>query len=390
MIKPEASAVQAVLRLVSGQQPDDHTFSSLEAFKVLKYHKLLPIASLFLKKIPRWENSFDQESLQKIHASTIPSKAKYTFVIESYRDAHKILNEFKPLLIKGIGVAQVYPEPWVRDPGDLDIIVQKKDHLQASTALLDSGWTEVPTVHWEKSQSIQDKYGFARVFKHPENNSTIDLHRDIVDRTEPFPMDSEFLFRSTRKISVADNLSIDTPSREVHFAVLALHSVRHGFFRIQWFLDLHFACQKWQKGFRFDRFYQFCRKYGILSAVQIACAITQRQFGTKWTPVPANHMVFPKEVAVRRRCAALGHGKLVKKGGIRRISAMADLFENPVEMFNYLRTISFPPRDLVLENSGLPLSWIRYFTRRNNVFLNIISQYSGIRRNQDSLLKILE
>lgn len=112
--------------------------------------------------------------------------------------------DVEPILIKGWAVARTYPQPALRPYGDIDLIVRPRDYQRAIDA----------------SQQLLD--------------CQLDFH------TLPFELADrpiEELFARSQLAPCADE-QIRIPCREDHFALLAIHLLKHGAWRPLWLCDL--------------------------------------------------------------------------------------------------------------------------------------------------------
>jgi Uncharacterised nucleotidyltransferase len=111
----------------------------------------------------------------------------------------------EPILIKGWAVARAYPQPALRPYGDIDLILRPRDHRTAIAAA---------------SKDLRD--------------CQLDFHAlplELADRS------IEELFSRSQLVMCADQ-QIRTLSPEDHFALLAIHLLKHGAWRPLWLCDL--------------------------------------------------------------------------------------------------------------------------------------------------------
>jgi hypothetical protein len=111
----------------------------------------------------------------------------------------------EPILIKGWAMARAYPQPALRPYGDIDLIVRPRDHQTA----LDAAKEEL-------------------------RDCQLDFHAlpvELADRS----IDDLF---SRSQLAVCADQQIRILSPEDHFALLAIHLLKHGAWRPLWLCDL--------------------------------------------------------------------------------------------------------------------------------------------------------
>ena len=110
----------------------------------------------------------------------------------------------EPILVKGWAVARIYPQPALRPYGDIDLIVRPRDYQRAIDAA-----AQLP-------------------------DCQLDFHGlpfELADRS------LEELFARSQ-LAPCDGEQVRILSREDHFALLAIHLLKHGAWRPLWLCDL--------------------------------------------------------------------------------------------------------------------------------------------------------
>lgn len=111
----------------------------------------------------------------------------------------------EPILIKGWSVARAYPQPALRPYGDIDLIMRRRDYRVAKAAA---------------EESLRD--------------CQLDYHLvpiELADRSM-----EELFFRSQLVPCAGEQIRI--LAQEDHFALLAIHLLKHGAWRPLWLCDL--------------------------------------------------------------------------------------------------------------------------------------------------------
>lgn len=138
-------------------------------------------------------------------------------------------------VVKGIGIAMTYPDPYVREMGDHDILVKPVDHERAITVLRELGYN-----------SLDGRKADVDTPFYRANSLKIELHYALFNKNEPYadaimdmvwekPIDLNF-----------DKGIIRIPDSELHFRYMVIHIIKH--FKYQGFgirhlLDLIYFSQ---------------------------------------------------------------------------------------------------------------------------------------------------
>ncbi len=112
----------------------------------------------------------------------------------------------EPILLKGWAIARLYPQPALRPYGDFDLFVRSRDS-RAATRVIES---EAARGSW------------------------VDLHSRIDELPET---SAEDLFARSHLVACGDE-QVRVPGAEDHFALLAIHLLKHGAWRPSWLCDL--------------------------------------------------------------------------------------------------------------------------------------------------------
>ncbi|PYS75455.1 MAG: hypothetical protein DMF73_00575 [Acidobacteria bacterium] len=128
-------------------------------------------------------------------------ETKIQKVFRSLRAAH-----IEPILIKGWSIARLYPQPGLRPYGDIDLLIRAEQHL--------------PAARIGASDELRD----CRIDFHPGAFELADRSiDDLVSRSQQVQCGDE-------QVCVLGN--------EDHFALVAIHLLKHGAWRPLWLCDL--------------------------------------------------------------------------------------------------------------------------------------------------------
>ena len=146
----------------------------------------------------------------------------------------------EPILIKGWAVSRLYPQPGLRPSGDIDLFVQPDDYSTVLKVM--------------KSEEVRDCW--------------IDLHARIFELADR--AGKELFARS--ELHKCGDESVRILCLEDHFALLAVHLLKHGAWRPLWLCDLGLLLESMPETFDWD----LClgknkrRRNWILVAVSLA------------------------------------------------------------------------------------------------------------------------
>ena len=112
----------------------------------------------------------------------------------------------EPILLKGWAVARLYPQPALRPYGDYDLFVRPHDYVVAHRVI--------------ESEAARGCW--------------VDLHSRIDELADT---SAEDLFARSRLVECG-NEQVRVPGAEDHFALLAIHLLKHGAWRPTWLCDL--------------------------------------------------------------------------------------------------------------------------------------------------------
>lgn len=157
------------------------------------------------------------------------------------RDIHQVIpllrsHAIEPVMVKGWAVARLYPDPWARPYGDMDLCVRP------------------------------DLYDLAsEILRQPENlEFAVDLHRGF-DNLDDRAFDE--LFARSQPVRIGE-VDVRVPAPEDHLRILCAHLMRHGAVRPLWLCDVAVVLDSLPDDFDWD----LCLGMGRASDI-VACAI---------------------------------------------------------------------------------------------------------------------
>ena len=169
----------------------------------------------------------------------------------------------EPLLIKGCGSARLYPEPGLRPPGDIDLLVRPEQGEQTSALL------KAPI------------------------DATVGYDLDIKTRLSPlYGLSVDGVMRGSRRLPLRQAW-VRIPGEEDELRLLCLHFLRHGAWRPLWLCDIAAALEARSPSFSWSR----CLGSEPVRADYVSCALglAHRLLGARvaGTPIEARARSLP-------------------------------------------------------------------------------------------------
>lgn len=141
------------------------------------------------------------------------------------------------LAYKGSTLAQIaYGDLSLRQFGDLDILIRKKDFPEVKRIILANGGNSL----WELSEKQENavlKYYYEFPFKIGKNPVLVEIHWAFVESFFAFDYNIEEVFRRRRAVSIRGR-KIPTISNEDLLLFLCVHGSKHFWKRLSWICDV--------------------------------------------------------------------------------------------------------------------------------------------------------
>ncbi|HYR76662.1 MAG TPA: nucleotidyltransferase family protein [Pyrinomonadaceae bacterium] len=153
----------------------------------------------------------------------------------------------EPILIKGWAIGRLYPQFGLRPSGDIDLFVGRDEYAAALEVI--------------RSEEARDCW--------------VDLHGRIFELAD---RDPEGLFRRSELLPCGDQ-EVRVLSAEDHFALLAVHLLKHGAWRPMWLCDLGLLLESMPESFDWKLCLGGNKRYSnwILSAIGLASKLVDAQ-----------------------------------------------------------------------------------------------------------------
>lgn len=260
--------------------------------------------------------------------------------------------EIPALFPKGLGIAaDVYPQPWLRDTGDVDVLVPPDRYAGALRTLLEMGAT--PLEPWPDlpSDELADYVQLYRQVRlRARDGIVIELHARLFNAG--LPDEEEILWSHPRRVPSSP---LALPPLEHHFVWLCQHFHVHLFEKLGWLLDVSRFLTRHGEEIGWSQVDRVARGRGASFAVsETLRKIRQIEPDHRRFAAPAR--AFPLEgwdrmkTEVVRWTLATGENPLCGPAHY--------LFFGPTlaKRGRFLRRILFPPRRWLGEGTSFPIA----------------------------------
>jgi hypothetical protein len=213
--------------------------------------------------------------------------------------------------------ATVYGDVALRQSGDLDLVMPKRDLLRAKALLMTHGYQ--PWVAMTEAQErlhLQTRYFYNMV--HLKTGVVIDVHWTFTSRHWSFPINLGRLWREREYVSLADT-QVPSFRPEDVLLLLCAHGAKHYWSRLGWLCDIAELLRVYP-GLDWDWLLVEARRLGALRMLLLGLCLPQILLGTT---LPAEVMHHLEANAVVRALAAQVRGWLFRAADEPR-STVAD------------------------------------------------------------------
>jgi hypothetical protein len=248
---------EAVLRLA-----DNHGTSSLLYQNLSRFGNMVPLPVL--------------EALRERYEKNVYKSLFLTSELMRILDCLEGLG-IEAIPYKGVVLSEVYyGDMALRQTGDIDLFVRKRDVGRSKGALLDLGYTTRLVIP-EGAMETYMASGYEWTFDGPAGPNLLELQWALEPRFYAVDFDMEGLFERAVKVAVAGR-SVKTPSPEDLLLVLSVHAAKHVWGRVILLRDI---AQVLKRGnLNWDWVQSRARELGIQRILRVTFLLANRLLGT--------------------------------------------------------------------------------------------------------------
>lgn len=184
------------------------------------------------------------------------------------------------ILMKGLSLAdRLYPNPESRIFADLDLLARAEDFSRLVKKLGQAGFRETEGPYYGLPAAAISAWELPLSFSPNDAPGLhIDLHSNLTHRLEAYRLPAAPVWER----AVPWRFGLMSLSDEDLLLFLMIHSLKHGHFHLQAFLDLHFAAR--DSGFRkvFPAVLGRAAAAGFGTLVRTVAELGRRLYGTQW------------------------------------------------------------------------------------------------------------
>jgi hypothetical protein len=189
-------------------------------------------------------------------------------------------NRVPLLLLKGPYIAErLHESPRSRPFRDLDLMVEESSFDLLVRRLVEAGFGFASSPFEGLPSEVLRRWELPITLV-PRNapGLEVDLHMNITHRLEPYRVSPEEIWKKAEPWG----MGLLRLSDDDFLLFLFIHSLKHGYFSLLSFYDLHLAAQDPLLAGRFRCVLERAEREGFGSLVRVSAELGQRLFGTTW------------------------------------------------------------------------------------------------------------
>lgn len=243
---------------------------------------------------------------------------------------------------KGIVLSEVYyGDIALRQSGDIDLFVRKRDVARIKCAVCDLGYAPRFTIPEDAEQDYIES-GYEWTFDSAAGINLLELQWALQPRFYSVDIDMDGLFDRAANTMVAGR-RVKTLSSEDLLLVLAVHAAKHVWGRLIWLCDVARILKRGNLNWDFVR--ARAREFGIERILHVTLLLTNRFLTTKIPPTIETATredrvarVFADEIEV-----AVANGVSYEEQKMSYFRLMMRLRERRVDRLRFLTRLTFTP-----------------------------------------------
>lgn len=364
-----------LMQLLANQPPSPPQPGLLDEQKLLRsaiYHQIVPLIDYYRPTLQTIFPDLTPEFFQKVRDYTT---ANQYYIIKVEKLLDELTSAFATAdieyrLFKGIVLArQVYPQPFMRTFGDIDILIQPADLPRVEKLLSELRFVPCTDLYNIYPIEIAQKYHFARHYQHllpPE--IPVDIHLSLSSDLFPyqFPIEDFWAHSQPIVINGKTHLTFELPY-QILFALF--HAFKHYYFKLIWFCDIYLLQR--QIDLASSEFQTLLEQFDLKRLWRFYCYLAQSFFKQNY-PQPVRLSAFASKVVSPQNVI---NGMLTMSELKARLTLPLVYFSTNALRLTYLFRQLFPPREVISDFYGpnpLPPTWSNYWRLRFKALKNLL------------------
>jgi Uncharacterised nucleotidyltransferase len=243
---------------------------------------------------------------------------------------------------KGVVLSEIYyGDMAMRQSGDMDLFVRKRDVRRIGEAVRDLGYTPrglIPDAAWPNYIAS----GYERTFDSPAGKNLLELQWALQPRFYAVDYDMEGLFERAVPVTVAGRRT-RTASPEDLLLVLSVHAAKHVWERLVWLCDIAQILKR--EKLNWDWVLCRAREYGIERILRVTLLLANRLLAMP-LPVAIEKAILADQrvrVLADEIAATMSRGVSDEEQQISYFRLMVRLRERRADQFRFLSRLTFTP-----------------------------------------------
>lgn len=174
--------------------------------------------------------------------------------------------EIPAVLLKGaaLGIA-LYPDPALRQLGDLDVLIREQDKARAAALLVANGFTPL----LDLTDGFREQFGSEQCYtRRGKRAATVDLHWNVINRpTYARALDVEWFWARTLEVPYGTHRAtiLNWDAQLLHLAEhFVVHHQMHG---ARWSFDIALLLELHKNDLQWDALLDAARRFEVLPAL---------------------------------------------------------------------------------------------------------------------------
>jgi len=314
-------------------------------------------SSLLYQNLTRFKNVVPSAALTSLHQSYERNIHKALFLT---RELIRILDCLGTLGIevipyKGVVLSEVYyGDMALRQSGDMDLFVRRKDVARIKSAVHDLGYRpRVPIP--ENAEADYIASGYECTFDSPAGKNLLELQWALQPRFYAVDFDMDGLFERAVSVTVAGR-RMKTPCPEDLLLVLSMHAAKHVWGRLIWLCDIAQIVKR--ENLDWDWIQSQAHHLGIERILHITLQLANHFLATRIPSAIEDAVIADRSALAftEQIAAAVAAGVTYEEEQLSYFRLMMRLRERRMDRLRFLTRLTFTPGPGEWESVRLPKS----------------------------------